>query len=189
MTLWGWDWAAVGAWVLSFLGIVLAPVAALLGAYIGARIANRNSRQRWRAEKRESRLALARAAAIEVAESSYKWSAAHYAYALWQLGIGNEDQHLSDALGVALTRQAIAFATLYVSVSDVAVVAAARTLESQREPYQMFLGDDAVEVLDKVGAARTRSLARLVIGKGDFDKAVREYIQAIAPLLASVPEE
>ncbi|HEX4400429.1 MAG TPA: hypothetical protein VHZ98_03805 [Galbitalea sp.] len=187
-----WDWAAIGAWILKFGVIVIAPLAGILGTLLGANIANRSALRRWKAEQQESRLSIARKAAIEVAESSYQWASAQFGYGRLQLGIGTDNaptsESYSEMVGAAQTRQVIAFATLYVSVSHKATVDAARELEEKRKPLIAFLGDDAAGVLNNTGEARNRALVRLIQGWSEFDTAIRDYIEAIAPLLAPVPE-
>jgi len=191
MTLWGWDWAAIGSWVLKFLGIVLAPVFAVVGALIGARISNRNALRRWTAEQREARLSIARKAAIEVAESGHEWANAVFAYGRWQLNSGTQatppPESLSVPLSAAQTRHEIAFAAFYVSVSDLATVAAAQTLEAAREPLQNYLGDDIEGVLSGVAQAQRFALNRLIKGFGGYREAITAYVSAIAPLLVPEP--
>jgi hypothetical protein len=163
-----------------------------VGAIAGSTIANRNANRRWKSDRQESRLSLARQAAIEVAEASYRWASAQYDYERKQLGIGNDNEppapSLSEVLGNANTRQAIAFATLYVSVADQATKDAARALEDVRTPYQMFMDEDAGAVIDGNRSARNRSLMRLVLRSKDFETAIRDYVEAIAHILAPMPE-
>ncbi len=188
----GLDWAAIGDWVLKFAGILLAPVAAILGTLLGARIANRNALHRWRAEQREARLSTARKAAIEVAESGYEWATAIFGYGRWQLAAGSEPTppppSLSEALSAAQTRHEIAFATFYVSVSDPATIAAARALDAERTPFQNYLGDDIEGVLSGEPAARRNTLRRLITGYGGYSDGIGRYVSAIAPLLAPVTQ-
>jgi hypothetical protein len=62
-----WDWAVIGAWVLKFLGIVLAPIFGVIGALVGASVAGREARLRWTADRDEARRNAARTEALEVA--------------------------------------------------------------------------------------------------------------------------
>ena len=156
------DWAAIGARALKFAGILLAPVAAVAGTLLGARIANRSALLRWRAEQREARLSTARRAAIEVAESGYDWATAIFSYGRWQLATGGEPTQpppsVSEPLSAAQTRHEIAFAMFYVSVSDPATIGAARTLDAERAPLQHYLGDDVEGVLSGKPQAQRRAL-------------------------------
>ena len=188
MALWGWDWTAIGAWTLAFAGLIVAPIAGIVGAVIGAQIGTRDARQRWAVERRDAQLAAVRAAALEVAESGYVFLSATFNYGRTQVGVRwpetPPDGELADALGIAQTRHTIAFAAFYATVTDPTIEAAGRTLEALRPGVDQFLGDDLFGVLNGDAAAMKRALERLILGYDAYRKGIEAYVAAIAPLVA-----
>lgn len=192
MALFGWDWAAIGAWIVQFGGIVLAPIFGLLGTIVGARIGVRDAQRRWTVERRDARRDTARAAALELAEASFAWSSAQIVYGGSKVGIRGPDTppdaELSDTLGAAVLRQRIAYAALYTSVGEGPIRDAALALEEAQKPYQQFISDDdAGGVLDGEAGAMERSRKRLILGGVAYRGAMDAYISTIAPAL--VPEQ
>jgi hypothetical protein len=187
MALWGWDWSAIGAWILQFLGIVLAPVFGVLGAFVGARLSTREARRRWKADRDDTRRNAARSEVLEVAASCYEWASAQFTYGMTQLGIRGpatpSDRELSDALNAALLRQRIAFAALYSGTAGEGIRATAQTLEAAAIPYREFISHDPAGVLNGDSKAREVAIGRLVKGSADYRTELDRWFSSIAPLL------
>jgi hypothetical protein len=187
MGLFGWDWSAIGAWVLQFGGIVLAPVFGVVGTVVGARIGVRDARARWVTERQDARIASERAIALEVAESGYEWMRAAVNQGMLLLdgqdnGLGNAE--ILRALATAETRHSIAFAAFYATVLVPESLRAARALDALRPPLADFANEDIAGISKKEPAAIERARKRLWSAYGEYRVGIAAYLDAVTSLIA-----